>query len=80
VTKQEMSAINRSAETLPVSANYEQGSWLYVPDADEAEDTERRTRFPNVQALIERARALDVGIIRLDADGDEESDLPTFDW
>jgi hypothetical protein len=80
VTEAEMRAIDGSCDRLPVSALYAYGAWLYVPEPDEEDDASRAIEYPNVNAILLRARALGAAAVRLDADGDRTSALPTFEW
>jgi hypothetical protein len=57
------------------------GWWLWVPD--DPEDSARATDepIPGVVLAIQRyARGLDCNYVLFDADGDRDSNLPTWDW
>lgn len=92
ITQEEMEAMLEAAHRrvgsesddsiLPTLILHDYGAWVHVPDPDlEPEgETSRAERFPNLQAVIELARANECAWINLDSDAKTEDSLPTFEW
>lgn len=68
---------------LPRVIRHRYGAWVNVPPAadDDAQDTrDRQASFPNLQRVIDHARAADCTWINFDRDADVDALLPTFEW
>jgi hypothetical protein len=68
----------------PRVVSHEYGAWVNVPEADGSwtlkDNAALHKTRPNLAACIARARVLDCNWINFDADAEQDSDLPTFEW
>jgi hypothetical protein len=72
--------LDHSPRVIP----HDYGAWVNVPDLDGAWDEQDTAALeksrPNFAACIARARKLGCNWINFDADAEQDSDLPTFEW
>jgi len=65
-------------------AAYDEGCWLWIPlhegDGDDMDDDPIYNDLKINVAIVEWARKNQFPYVRLDRDGDEIGDLPTYDW
>jgi hypothetical protein len=86
LTEPEMEAVNaRFAdvdESTPRVIPHEYGAWVNVPDLRSMPDGDDAivANYPNVAAVIKRARALDCEWVNFDQDASHDDVLPTYEW
>lgn len=61
-------------------AAYDEGCWLWIPLNEGDGDDPIYNGLKSILDIVEWARKNQYAYVRIDRDGDEISDLPTYDW
>lgn len=80
ITREEADSLAGIGGYTVVTA-HDYGWWVWVPELVTAEEAATFTAvYPNVAAILGRARRARCTWVNLDADGPSVPGLPTFDW
>ena len=79
VTEEEMDAL---VECVTPTSSYhdDYGCWMYCIDTVYDDDVSAWREYPNLFGIVRYALARGCMYVRLDQDGWEHENLPTFEW